>query len=80
MSLSFKSLVKSIGNSIADNYNAPKQFRRMASEIRSIGRLFSGKGKSNAFVGSSSPSSARHLVGNTGFHRAYPSIGVKGAY
>lgn len=77
MSFSLRKIIKQTGQDFADYFNVPKNVKRSAKEFRSLSRLIRGKSP-RSFVPVSS--SARHLVGNTGFHRAYPSIGVKGSY
>ena len=59
-------------------FDYPKRFKRFAKDLRNLSRDL--RGKSNTKSSLNIQSSARHQVGNTGFHRAYPSIGVRGSY
>lgn len=77
MGFSLRKIIKQTGRDFADYFNVPKNIKRSANEFRSLSRLIRGKSP-RSFVSISS--SARHSVGNTGFHRAYPSIGVRGSY
>lgn len=64
------------------DYSLRKNIKRSAAEFRSLSRLIRGKpfGGHRTSSSLSTSSSARHSVGNTGFHRAYPSIGIRGSY
>ena len=59
-------------------FDYPKRFKRFAKDLRNLYHDLRGKSDTKSFL--STQSSARHQVGNTGFHRAYPSIGVRGSY
>ena len=84
MGFSLRKIIKQTGRDFADYFNVPKNIKRSANEFRALSRLIRGKSplSSRGSISSSlsASSSARHSVGNTGFHRAYPSIGVRGSY
>ena len=60
-------------------FDYPKRFKRFAKDLRNLYHDLRGKSY-NTKSSLNIQSSARHQVGNTGFHRAYPSIGVRGSY
>ena len=66
--------------SAVEAFDYPKRFKRFAKDLRNLSRDLRGKsdGRTTSFL--NTQSSARHQVGNTGFHRSYPSIGVRGSY
>lgn len=78
MGLSLRKIIKQTGRDFADYFDVPKNVKRSAKEFRSLSRLIRGKNSSRSSISTSS--SARYSVGNTGFHRAYPSIGIRGSY
>lgn len=84
MDFSLRKIIKQTGRDFADYFDVPKNVKRSAKEFRSFSRLIRGKDSSHSSHSSrssiSTSSSARHSVGNTGFHRAYPSIGIRGSY
>ena len=78
MGFSLRKLIKQAGRDFVDYFDVPKNVKRSAKEFRSLSRLIRGKDSSRSSISTSS--SARHSVGNTGFHRAYPSIGIRSSY
>lgn len=75
MGFSFKKIAKQIGKDCAHYFDIPYRAKRVAKEFRNLSRLIRGKNSSSSL---NTNQSARHAVGNTGFHRAYPSLGVRG--
>ena len=61
-------------------FDYPKRFKRFAKDLRNLYRDLRGKSDSRISSSLNTQSSARHQVGNTGFRRVYPSIGVRGSY
>lgn len=80
MGFSLRKIIKQTGRDFVSYFDVPKNVKRASKEFRSLSRLIRGKdvSRSRSFVSTSS--SARHSVGNTGFHRAYPSLGIRGSY
>ena len=66
--------------SAIEAFDYPKRFKRFAKDLRNFSRDLRGKSDSRTTSYLNTHSSARHQVGNTGFHRAYPSLGVRGSY
>ena len=86
MKISFKRIVRQVGRDFADSFDVERNLRKTGKQWRDISRLIRGKSKSKLSGGVTfpeqytTPSSAKYPVGNTGFHRVYPSMGVSGAY
>ena len=74
------SFIKRRLRSAVEAFDYPKRFKRFAKDLRNLSRDLRGKSDSRITSSLNTQSSARHQVGNTGFHRAYPSLGVKGSY
>lgn len=77
MHLNFRQMAKDLGQDCVDAFNLPKRFRKIGHSWRDFSRKIRGKSTSSSSY-LNIESSARHAVGNTGFHRAYPSLGVRG--